>query len=74
MEHIRELVTTQLPGIEVRPLPVAPRQIPFHAGATYFELDRGSTHWAQMQNAGAFAIHVQEGFANLRMELWAIRG
>lgn len=74
VEHIRELVNTQLPGIEVRPLPVAPRQIPFHAGATYFELDRGSQHWAQMQNAGAFAIHVQEGFANLRMELWAIRG
>ena len=74
VEHIRELVTTQLPGIEVRPLPVAPRQIPFHAGATYFELDRGSAHWAQMQNSGAFAIQVQEGFTNLRMELWAIRG
>lgn len=74
LEHIRDLVMTQLPGIAVRPLPVAPRQIPFHAGAVYFELDRGSQHWAQMQNTGAFAIHVQEGFPNLRMELWAIRG
>lgn len=40
VEHIRELVNVALPGIAVRPLPVAPRQIPFHAGAAYFELDR----------------------------------
>lgn len=74
VEHIRELVNVALPGIAVRPLPVAPRQIPFHAGASYFELDRGSTHWAQMQNSGGFAIHVSGDFPDLAMELWAIRG
>jgi type VI secretion system protein ImpJ len=74
VEHIRELVNVALPGIEVRPLPVAPRQIPFHASAVYFELDRGSPHWQHMQNAGAFAIHVSGDFPNLRLELWAIRG
>lgn len=74
VEHIRELVNVALPGIQVRPLPVAPRQIPFTAGATYFELDRGSPHWQQMQNSGAFALHVSGDFPNLRMELWAIRG
>ena len=74
VERIRELVMVALPGIDVRPLPVAPRQIPFHAGATYFELDRGSAHWQHMQNAGGFAIHVQEGFPNLKLSLWAIRG
>ena len=72
VEHIRELVNVALPGIAVRPLPVAPRQIPFHAGATYFELDRGSPHWQQMQTSGGFAIHVAGEFPNLRMELWAI--
>ena len=72
VEHIRELVNVALPGIAVRPLPVAPRQIPFHAGATYFELDRGSPHWQQMQTSGGFAIHVSGEFPNLRMELWAI--
>ena len=74
VEHIRELVNVALPGIAVRPLPVAPRQIPFYAGASYFELDRASPHWAQMQNSGAFALHVSGDFPNLRMELWAIRG
>jgi type VI secretion system protein ImpJ len=73
VEHIRELVNVALPGIIVRPLPVAPRQIPFHAGATYFELDRGSPHWQQMQTSGGFAIHVSGDFPNLRLSLWAIR-
>ena len=74
VEHIRELVNVALPGISVRPLPVAPRQIPFYAGATYFELDRGSPHWQQMQNSGAFALHVSGEFPGLKLELWAIRG
>ena len=74
VEHIAQLVNTALPGIDIRPLPVAPRQLPFYAGATYFELDRGSPHWREMQNSGAFAIHVAGEFPNLRLELWAIRG
>ena len=74
VEHIRELVNVALPGITIRPLPVAPRQIPFHAGASYFELDRNSPHWQQMQASGGFAVHVSGEFPNLRLELWAIRG
>jgi type VI secretion system protein ImpJ len=74
VEHIRELVNVAIPGIAVRPLPVAPRQIPFYAGASYFELDRNSSHWQQMQASGGFAIHVSGDFPNLSMELWAIRG
>lgn len=74
VEHIRELVNVALPGIAIRPMPVAPRQIPFYAGASYFELDRNSPHWQQMQTSGAFAIHVSGDFPGLRMELWAIKG
>jgi type VI secretion system protein ImpJ len=73
-EHIRELVNVAMPGIAVRAMPVAPRQIPFYAGASYFELDRNSPHWQQMQSSGGFAIHVSGDFPNLQMELWAIRG
>ncbi|MFO1026640.1 MAG: type VI secretion system baseplate subunit TssK [Acetobacteraceae bacterium] len=74
VEHITNLVNVALPGIAVRPLNVAPRQIPFYAGATYFELDRNSPHWQQMQSSGGFAIFVAGEFPNLQMELWAIRG
>lgn len=73
VEHIRELVNVALPGIELRPLPVAPRQMPFIAGASYFELDRNSPHWQQMQASGGFAIHVSGDFPGLALELWAIR-
>jgi len=74
VEQIRELVNVALTGIAVRPLPVAPRQIPFHTGASYFELDRNSPHWQQMQTSGGFAIHLSGEFPGLKMELWAIRG
>src|SRR5579859_1439618 len=74
VEHIRELVNVALPGIEVNALPVAPRQMPFIAGATYFELDRNSPHWQQMQTSGGFAVHVSGDFPNLVLDLWAIRG
>jgi type VI secretion system protein ImpJ len=73
VEHIRELVNVALPGITLRPLPVAPRQMPFIPGAQYFEFDRNSPHWQQMQNSGGFAIHVSGEFPNLALELWAIR-
>jgi type VI secretion system protein ImpJ len=74
IEQIRELVNAAVSGIAVRPLPVAPRQLPFLPDANYFELDRGSPHWQQMQNSGGFAIHVSGDFPNLRLELWAIGG
>ena len=74
VEHIRELVNVALPGIELRALPVAPRQMPFVPGALYFELDRNSTHWQQMQSSGGFAVHVSGDFPGLELDLWAVRG
>jgi type VI secretion system protein ImpJ len=74
VESIRELVNSALPGIAVRPLPVAPRQIPYHAGKSYFELDRTSQYWKAMQTSGGLALHVAGEFPDLEMELWAIRG
>ncbi len=73
VEHIRELVNVAIPGIELRPLPVAPRQMRFIPEAQYFELDRNSPHWRQMQNSGGFAVHVSGDFPGLVLELWAIR-
>jgi type VI secretion system protein ImpJ len=74
VEHIRDLVNLQLPGISLLPLPVAPRQIPFHAGSTYYELDRGSEHWKLLAQSGGFAFHVAGEFPGLNLAFWAIRG
>jgi len=74
VEHIRDLVNLQLPGIGLLPLPVAPRQLPYHAGSTYYELDRGSEHWKQLAHSGGFAFHVAGEFPGLNLAFWAIRG
>jgi type VI secretion system protein ImpJ len=72
-ERIRDLVMLQLPGITLSALPVAPRQIPFHAGFAYFELERGGELWAQLEKSGALALHVGGDFPGLELECWAIK-
>jgi len=73
VERIRELVNSQLPGIALRSLPVAPRQIPYHAGFAYFELERGSDYWNDLATSGGIAIQVGAEFPGLELEFWAIR-
>jgi type VI secretion system protein ImpJ len=73
VEKIRDLVNLQLPGVPVHPVPVAPRQIPFHAGFVYFELDQSNELWGQLNSSGGVAMHVAGEFPGLAMEFWAIR-
>jgi type VI secretion system protein ImpJ len=73
-EKIRDLVNLQLPGIGLYPVPVAPRQIPYHAGYVYFELDQSSELWSALKASGGIAMHVAGEFPGLALELWAIRG
>ncbi len=73
VEKIRELVNRALPGISLEPLPVAPRQIPFHAGVTYFALDTKGPFWKDLSKSGGLALHVSGTFPGLVMNLWAIR-
>jgi type VI secretion system protein ImpJ len=73
-ERIRDLVNSHLPGIPVRPLPVAPRQIPYHAGSNYFELERGGELWKHLERSGGLAMHIAGEFPGLQIEFWAVRG
>jgi type VI secretion system protein ImpJ len=73
IEKIRDLVNLQLPGIGLRALPVAPRQLPFYAGHTYFELDSGSEYFQHLHQSAGFAMHVAGEFPGLHMQFWAIR-
>jgi type VI secretion system protein ImpJ len=72
-EKLRDLVNLQLPGVPLRPMAVAPRQIPYHAGSVYFELDRASDLWPGMKSAGVIALHQAGELPGLALELWAIR-
>jgi type VI secretion system protein ImpJ len=73
VEKIKDLVNLQLPGVGMRSLPVAPRQLPFHAGSHYFELDRAGELWRQIERTGNLVLHVAGDFPGLELELWAIR-
>jgi type VI secretion system protein ImpJ len=74
VERIRDLVNLALPGIPLNSLPVAPRQIPFHGGFNYFELEQGGEMWKQLERSGGLALHIAGDFPGLELEFWAIRG
>lgn len=74
MEKIARLVNEHLPGIPLVALAVAPRQIPFHAGFAYFELDRASSLFRELKSSGGIALHIPDSFPGLALEMWAIRG
>ncbi len=74
VEKIRDLVNLQLPGVPLHAIPVAPRQIPYHAGSVYFELDQSNELWNQLKSSGGVALHLAGEFPGLALEFWAIRG
>jgi type VI secretion system protein ImpJ len=73
VERIRQLVNAAMPGIPLKPLPVAPRQIPYHAGYCYFELERNNDFWKELSHSGGFALHIGADYPELELELWSIR-
>lgn len=73
VEEINRLIRTLTPGISIDPLTVAPRQIPYHAGFTYFALNKHSELWSKMTTSGGFAIHIDANLPGLELEFWAIK-
>ncbi|UHD16096.1 type VI secretion system baseplate subunit TssK [Thiocapsa bogorovii] len=73
VDKIQELVKLALPGVGLHPMPMAPMELPYHAGFNYFELDRGSEYWKQLGASGGFGMHVGGEYPDLELELWAIR-
>ncbi|MGV8864578.1 MAG: type VI secretion system baseplate subunit TssK [Pseudomonas sp.] len=73
VETIRDLVNHHLPGFRVRPLPVAPRQIAFHADKAYFIFELNADELAQLKKSGGFAFHVPGDIPALELKFWAIR-
>lgn len=72
-DRLRDLVNLAMPGIGLRAMPMAPRQIPFHAGFNYFELDRGCDLWKELEQTGNLAMYIAGEFPGIELEFWAIR-
>jgi type VI secretion system protein ImpJ len=73
VEKIRDLVNLHLSGVRLKPLPVVPRELPYHAGYCYFELDSHHELWREMERSAGMALHVSGDFPGLELECWAIR-
>lgn len=73
VEEIDEFISHALPGIKLELLSVAPRKIPFHAGYTYFRLNKKDILWKKFQESMGIAFHISGQFPELKLELWAIQ-
>lgn len=73
VEKIRDLVNLHLPGVVLKPLPVAPRELPYNAGYNYFELDTQHALWRDLDKSAGVALHIAGEFPGLELECWAIR-
>lgn len=71
---IQDLVTVQIAGISITALATAPKQLPFHAGYTYFLIDTSSPDWSEILKTKSIAFHISGTFRDLDMQLWAVRG
>ncbi|KXF83061.1 type VI secretion system baseplate subunit TssK [Enterovibrio coralii] len=73
VDKIRELISLQLPGVPLISLPIAPRQLPYHAGFIYFQLNKSSRAWNDLMQGSGFAFHVAGQIPNVELQFWAIR-
>lgn len=74
VEHIRDLVMRQLPGVDIFPMPAEPRQIPFRSNTVYFSINTRHEQWQAVRTSGALALHIAGDIPDLELEMWAIRG
>ncbi|WP_172580955.1 type VI secretion system baseplate subunit TssK [Vibrio harveyi] len=71
-EQIRDLINNQINGINVSPLNVVPRQIPYQTGYVYFEVIKKGPFWVRLQESGGIALQLSGQFPNSDIELWSI--
>jgi type VI secretion system protein ImpJ len=73
LEQIVQIVNTALPGLRIRALAVAPRQVPYSSGYAYFEFDQHSHWFTTIKESGALALHLGADFSDMDVQLWAVR-
>ncbi len=74
IEELRNLVNRALPGIDLQPLQIVPRQIPFHADYAYFVLNKDHLLWKNISQSAEISFHIGGVFPGLKLELWAVKG
>lgn len=73
VENIRDLIAYHLPGVKLNALSMAPRELPYHSGYIYFELDKQPEMWDLFNDTSGMAFHLAGDFPNVDLEFWAIK-
>lgn len=73
IETIRNLVNYHLAGFTLKPLSVAPRQIPYRMNNLYFKLELNAEDREKLKASGGFAFHLSKEIPEISYELWVIR-
>ncbi len=72
--RMRDIVNSALQaGVRIAPTPTPPPQIRILPGYVYFELDRGSPDFRDLNKAPAVGIHVAGDWPDLQLELWWVK-
>jgi len=72
-EQVGDLVDLQLPGLNISVLPAAPRELPYYAGFTYFEVHSDHPLWQVLKSSSGFGLHVAGELPGLQLAFWAIK-
>ncbi|MDD5053559.1 MAG: type VI secretion system baseplate subunit TssK [Sulfuricurvum sp.] len=73
IETIRDLVNYHLAGFKIKPLPAAPRQIPYRVNHIYFKIELSSEDKRTLQSSGGIAFYLAGEVEGIDYDLWAIR-
>ena len=71
-DKLRDFVTTHTTGVALMPLAQVPNNIPMYDNFVYFEMERGTSMWAEIAVTGIIAMHVSGNFPDIQLQLWTI--
>ena len=71
--EILEIMSAAGRSVPIRALPHFPPELRPLAGWVCFELDRNAAAWRGIAQQRSIAIHTQDMFADLQLQLWAIK-
>ncbi|CAA0123583.1 Uncharacterised protein [BD1-7 clade bacterium] len=74
VETIKELVVANLPGFRLHAMSRVPRDLPFHEGYVYFELEMNESNRMSISHSTGFAMQVGGDTSNMRFQFWAVIG
>lgn len=70
--RMKQIVDSNLPGLELVHMPTPPRQIRAVTSHVYFKIDKRSDLWREFSTAAAIGLHFAGDWPELELDIWAI--